>query len=96
MNSTKTFEVQVWGVRTYKGKLKTTHTVRSHVHERTLQQTFGTMKSAQSFRATLLVGLRNAEPFDRNTGLPVSAAEAAASPSNASRSDAIGRIQRHR
>ena len=80
MDSTRTFEVQVWGVRTYKGKLKTTHTVRWHVHGRTFQQTFGTVKSAQSFRATLLVGLRNAEPFDRNTGLPVSAAEASTSP----------------
>ncbi len=81
MNSMKTFEVQVWGVRAYKGQLKTTHTVRWKVHGRTFQRTFGTVKSAESFRATLLVGVRNAEPFDRNTGLPVSAGEAAPSPS---------------
>ena len=70
MKSTKTFEVQVWGVRTYKGNLKTTHTVRWKVHGRTFQRTFGTVKFAESFRATLLVGMRNAEPFDGSTGPP--------------------------
>ena len=76
-----TFEVQVWGVRKYKGKRKTTYTVRWHVHGRTFQRTFDTVKLAESFRSTLLVGLRRAEAFDRRTGLPISAMEAPGGPS---------------
>lgn len=81
MNSTQSFEVRVWGVRTYKGKLNTTHSVRWRVAGKSFQRTFRTVKSAESFRATLLVGIRNAEPFDLDTGLPAQAARAVISPS---------------
>lgn len=66
-----TRDVQVWGVRRYKGKRKTTYTVRWRVEGRILQKTFDTIKLAESFRARLLVGLRQAEPFDVQTGQPV-------------------------
>ena len=48
---------------------------------KSFQRTFRTVKSAESFRATLLVGIRNAEPFDLDTGLPAQAAQASTSPS---------------
>ncbi|GAA2160961.1 phage integrase family protein [Humibacillus xanthopallidus] len=72
MTSRTTLDVQVWGVRRYKGKRKTTYTVRWRVEGRILQRTFDTIKLAESFRARLLVGLRQAEPFDVQTGQPVS------------------------
>ena len=72
MTPRTTLDVQVWGVRRYKGKRKTTYTVRWRVEGRILQKTFDTIKLAESFRARLLVGLRQAEPFDVQTGQPVS------------------------
>jgi integrase len=71
MSSGTTLDVKVWGVRVYKGKRRSTYTVRWRVHGRDQQRTFDTRKLADSFRATLLVGVRNGEPFDRRTGLPV-------------------------
>lgn len=75
MATRTTFEVQVWGVRRYKGKRKTTYTVRWKVEGRIFQETFDTIKLAESFRARLLVGLRQAEPFDVQTGQPVNVIE---------------------
>ena len=73
MSPRTTLEVQVWGVRRYKGKRKTTYTIRWKVEDRIFQETFDTIKLAESFRARLLVGMRQAEPFDVRTGLPIGA-----------------------
>jgi integrase len=75
MSAERTFDVRVWTVRTYRGKRKTTHTVRWRVEGLTFQRTFGTAKLAESFRASLIVATRHGEPFDRTTGLPASAIE---------------------
>ncbi|MFC7596968.1 tyrosine-type recombinase/integrase [Terrabacter sp. GCM10028922] len=71
-----THDVQVWGVRRYKGKRKTTYTVRWRVEGNTRQETFDTAKLADAFRARLLLAMRNAEPFDVGNGLPVGAVTA--------------------
>jgi integrase len=48
-----------------------TYTVRWKVDAHTFQRTFDTAKLAESFRSRLVVGIRQAEPFEIATGLPV-------------------------
>lgn len=65
-----THDVRVFAVRRYKGKTRTTYTVRWRVAGRDRQETFDTSKLADAFRAQLLLAVRDSEPFDVDTGLP--------------------------
>ncbi|MFI6941969.1 tyrosine-type recombinase/integrase [Streptomyces sp. NPDC050418] len=70
--SHRSFKVRFYDTEVYKGKRKTTYTVRWSVNGRRRGQGFATSALAESFRATLLVAANNGEPFDMETGLPVS------------------------
>ena len=67
-----TFDVRIWGIRTYKGKNKTTHTVRWTVAGKEFPETFGTKGLAEAFLGRLLTATRIGEAFDTETGRPVS------------------------
>lgn len=62
--------IRIWAVRRYKGKRGTTYSVRWLVDGRAHQDTFGTSKHADAFRARLLLAVRDGAPFDSVTGLP--------------------------
>ena len=74
------FDVHVFGIRTYAGKIRTTHTVRWQVSGRQLQRTFDTRKLADSFRSTLLAATNSGQPFDEGSGLPVTHARGQSGP----------------
>ena len=63
-------DVHIWGISAYKGKRKTTYTVRWAVSGQRFQATFETRKLADTFRAKLLTAAREGTPFDERTGLP--------------------------
>ena len=65
-----THDVRVFGIRRYKGKSRTTYTVRWRVAGKDRQETFDTSKLADAFRAQLLVAIRESELFDVDSGLP--------------------------
>lgn len=67
-----TFDVRIWGIRTYVGKKQTTHTVRWTVAGRELPETFATKGLAEAFHGRLLTAIRTGEAFDTETGRPVS------------------------
>ena len=67
------FDVRIWAIRAYKGKKKTTYSVRWAVGGKEFFETFGTKALAESFRASLLSATRKGEAFDTETGLPQSA-----------------------
>jgi hypothetical protein len=73
MDAGSSHDVLVWGVRRYKGKRKTTYTLRWRVGGRVHQDTFATSKMADAFRARLLLAAQAAELFDIATGMPHSA-----------------------
>ena len=64
------FDVRVWAIRRQPGARRTTSIVRWVVRGQERQRTFATIKMAESFRATLLVAVREGQPFDVETGLP--------------------------
>lgn len=73
MTGQVTHDVRVFAVRRYRGKTRTTYTVRWRVAGRDRQETFDTSKLAEAFRARLLLAVRDSEPFDPSSGLPASA-----------------------
>ena len=70
--SSRSFKVRFYDTEVYKGKRKTTYTVRWSVNGNRRGRSFETRALAESFRATLRVAANNGEPFDSDTGLPVS------------------------
>ena len=66
------YDVRVWKTRSYKGKKRTTHSVRWRVHGVEHHKTFATAKLAESCRSALVVALNRGEPFDPSSGLPPS------------------------
>lgn len=64
------YDVRVWSLRRYKGKRRTTYTVRWAVAGDVFPETFATRRLAESFRAKLLTAAREGLPFDVRTGLP--------------------------
>ena len=70
MSADCTYDVQVWSVTRYKGKRKTSYSVRWRVSGKRFHRTFATAKLAEAFRATLLVASRQGTPFDLSTGAP--------------------------
>lgn len=64
------YDVHVWRISSYRGKRKTTYTVRWVVSHKKFQETFDTRKLAESFRAKLLSAAREGVPFDDRAGLP--------------------------
>lgn len=65
-----TFDVRIWGILKYKGKRRTSHTVRWIVAGEYRSETFTTQKLAESFRARLVTAAREGIAFDEATGLP--------------------------
>ncbi|MFH8785047.1 tyrosine-type recombinase/integrase [Streptomyces roseoverticillatus] len=76
--TTRSFKVSFYETEIYEGKRGTTYTVRWSVNGRRHGETYKTSPLAESFRATLLVAANNGEPFDMETGRPVSHATPAA------------------
>lgn len=76
--SNRSYKVRFYDTEVYKGKRKTSYTVRWSVNGNRRGQSFATSALAESFRATLRVAANNGEPFDMETGLPVSQATPAA------------------
>ncbi|WP_445401092.1 tyrosine-type recombinase/integrase [Streptomyces sp. LE64] len=70
--SNRSFKVRFYPTEVYRGKRKTSHTVRWSVNGKRHGQSFATNALAESFRATLLVAANNGEPFAADTGLPAS------------------------
>ncbi|HRW18611.1 MAG TPA: hypothetical protein P5181_07170 [Dermatophilaceae bacterium] len=71
-----TYDVHVFGIRAYRGKVKTTYTVRWRVASQTRQRTFDT----DSYRSTLVSTMRAGQPFSAATGLPATPSVAPLSP----------------
>ncbi|WP_160051160.1 tyrosine-type recombinase/integrase [Nocardiopsis sp. FR26] len=67
-----TYDIKLWGLRKYKGKTKTTYTVRWMVSGKLWPETFPTKALADSFRADLKGALNRGEAFRVDTGRPVS------------------------
>ena len=65
-----TYEVRVWGIRKYKGRTKTSYTVRWAVVGRPWSKTFPSKALADSFRAELMTAVNRGEAFNADTGLP--------------------------
>ncbi|MBB5117564.1 mobile element protein [Streptomyces eurocidicus] len=74
----RSFRVRFYDTEVYEGKRGTTYTVRWSVNGKRWGETYKTSPLADSFRATLLVAANNGEPFDMETGKPVSHAVPAA------------------
>ena len=70
------YDVRIWGINKYKGKRRTTYTVRWRVNGERQQKTFSTLKLADAFRSELLSAARAGESFSERTGLPHSLATA--------------------
>jgi len=66
----RTYDVRGWKTRTYKGRTRTTHSVRWRVQGLEHQKTFASAKLAESFRSGLVVAVNGGGPFDTRTGLP--------------------------
>lgn len=69
--SDTTFDVRIWKTEIYRGKRKTTHTVRWSVAGRPWRDTFATAAMADSFRSELLTATRKGQAFDVATGRPM-------------------------
>ncbi|MGK5547058.1 tyrosine-type recombinase/integrase [Streptomyces sp. URMC 127] len=76
--TTRSFKVSFYETEVYEGKRGTTYTVRWSVNGKRHGETYKTSPLAESFRAALLVAANNGEPFDVETGRPVSHATPAA------------------
>ena len=69
----KTYDVRVWKIEPYKGKKATTYTVKWVVRGvRFRSRPYTSHAAADAFRAEMLTAVRNGEPFDTETGQPVS------------------------
>ncbi len=75
-----TFDVRIWETRTKQRARGVTYQVRWSTAKQPKSRTFSTKKLADSFRAKLLTAARGGEPFDIESGLPVSAVPAQAGP----------------
>ncbi|MCW2855993.1 MAG: phage integrase family protein [Marmoricola sp.] len=71
--SATSHDVRIWSIAKYRGRTKTTYTVRWLVAGKKIQRTFATAKLADSFRTNLVVAARAGDGFDVQTGLPASA-----------------------
>lgn len=71
-----TYDVSIWKTTVYKGKRQTTYYVRWKVGKNEFREAFKTKALADSFRSELVTASRKGEPFDKATGLPVSAVRA--------------------
>jgi integrase len=67
---TSSYNVRIWSIRSYRGRQKTTYTVRWTVAGKSFPATFGTRKLAEGWRAKLVTAAREGVPFDDATGLP--------------------------
>jgi integrase len=65
-----TYDVRVYGIRSYKGKNRTTYTIRWVVGGKSFQDTFATKALAESERSALVVAQRQGIAFDVTSGLP--------------------------
>lgn len=69
----RSYEVRVWKkIEVYKGKRKTTHTVRWRVGKEPFRQPHASAAAADSFRSDLLSATNRGEAFSLTTGRPVS------------------------
>ncbi|WP_088285425.1 tyrosine-type recombinase/integrase [Kineosporia sp. A_224] len=67
-----TYDVRIWEVRPVVGKTRTTYELRWKVARKARSKSFGTRALANSRRAELLSAVNRGEPFDVESGLPVS------------------------
>lgn len=73
-----TFDVRIWKkIEVYKGKRKTTHTVRWRVGTGEFREPHATAAMADSFRSRLVTATNRGEAFGLTTGRPVSWVEEA-------------------
>ena len=70
MSGEQSYDVRIWGIVKYKGGRATTYTVRWVVAGRKHQQTFATVKLAETFRSQLTIAARQGDAFSRTAGLP--------------------------
>lgn len=68
------YDVRIWKTAVYKGANKTTYTVRWSVagQEKRSRPPYATTALADSFRSELVTAQRNGEPFEIDSGLPLS------------------------
>jgi hypothetical protein len=69
---TTTYDVRVWNIEVYKGKTTTSYLVWWRVAGRRFKERFKTRALADSYRSELLTAARKGEPFDVDTGRPLS------------------------
>ncbi|GGO81065.1 tyrosine-type recombinase/integrase [Wenjunlia tyrosinilytica] len=74
-----TYDVRVYKILTYKGKRRTTYTVRWEVEGKRYREPFVTFALADAFRSELISSTRRGEAFSIATGRPVSHRSKAAS-----------------
>ncbi|MGX1490318.1 tyrosine-type recombinase/integrase [Streptomyces tendae] len=67
-----TYNVKIWKTAVYKGKRKTTHTVRWELEGKEWRAPFDTKALADAFRSELVSATRRGEAFSLATGRPVS------------------------
>ncbi|GHE61996.1 integrase [Streptomyces longispororuber] len=67
-----TYKVKIWKISVYKGKRKTTHTVRWELDGKEWRAPFATKPLADAFRSELVSATRRGEAFSLATGRPVS------------------------
>lgn len=67
-----TYDVKMWKTAVYKGKRRTTYTVRWVLDGQEWRETFATNALADGFRSELVKATRRGEPFSLATGLPLS------------------------
>jgi integrase len=67
-----TYNVKIWKTSVYKGKRKTSHTVRWELDGKEYRAPFDTKALADAFRSELVSATRRGEAFDLATGRPVS------------------------
>lgn len=66
-----TFDVRIWKTEKYVGQRATKYVVRWRVGDRRWKSRYATSSQADSFRSELVTALRNGEPFDADSGRPV-------------------------
>ncbi len=66
-----TRKVRVWKISVYKGKRRTTYTVRWWVNGKEFRETFSNDNQADAFRSELVTATREGKRFNVATGLPV-------------------------
>ncbi|MFJ8631502.1 tyrosine-type recombinase/integrase [Streptomyces sp. NPDC093568] len=67
-----TYNVKIWKTAVYRGKTKTTHTVRWELDGKEWRAPFSTKALADAFRSELVSATRRGEAFSLATGRPVS------------------------